>query len=234
MIWEIGPGIGNLTSEISGRKKENSRMTLFEFDHGFCRLLEKTICSPDKIRLVEGDFLKTFRENQNDSPDVICGNLPYSVGSVIIMDILKSSLKPDRMVFMLQKEVVKRITAEPGSSEYSAFSAHCRLHWEPKMLFAVNRGSFYPEPNVSSAVVLFLPGREKEFKWKNDYFMLVDDLFAARRKTIRNNLKNAKITAKYGSEKIEEALEKSSIDPGLRAERLNASDFRTITENLHN
>jgi 16S rRNA (adenine1518-N6/adenine1519-N6)-dimethyltransferase len=229
-IWEIGPGIGNLSSVIRQKMDESQHLRLFEYDYGFCRLLKQLYGSDDRISLVQGDFLKTFREEDQQGPDCICGNLPYNVGSVIIMDILKSSLQPARMVFMLQKEVARRIAAKTGDSAYSAFSLHCQLEWQTKILFAVPPGSFYPSPNVTSAVILFERKKSEALAFKSEYFRLVDDIFGSRRKTILNNLKKASIH--YSFEELKAAFEASGINCSLRAEKLTCQQLRIAVSYL--
>lgn len=230
-VWEIGPGIGSLTSVLLNEKKNEINMTLFELDYGFCKLLKETIITDNpKVVLQEGDFLQTLKEHLNDYPEVIVGNLPYNVGSVCIMEIIKSFMKPKRLVFMLQKEVVQRITAKPGSSSFSVFSLYSQLEWDVKQLFLVGPSSFYPRPDVTSAVVQF-DRKEEDFPNKADYFTLVDDLFRSRRKTIRNNLKKSKISMKFPEEKIMDAF--AGIDLGLRAEKLSVEVFKSIIIKLH-
>ncbi|MBN1649171.1 MAG: ribosomal RNA small subunit methyltransferase A [Spirochaetales bacterium] len=230
-IWEIGPGIGNLTSSLLERRNESQNIVLFEYDFGFCRLLEDTFSEEPNLRLVKGDFLETYPAETQTKPDCICGNLPYNVGSVIIMELLKSALNPERMVFMLQKEVASRITAGPGTAAYSAFSMHCQLEWDVRFRFSVAPGSFYPAPNVTSAVVVFTRKPGGPFPYRKSYFTLVDDLFSSRRKTIANNLKKSRL--EFSAAQLGEAFNKCGINCGLRAERLEPLQLKNVIKMLY-
>ncbi len=231
-VWEIGPGIGALTDILV---KSGYEVTAFEIDHGFCRILrEQAFADDSNFRLVEGDALKTWEAvyAQEGVPSRICGNLPYNVGSVCIAKLLEQQCLPQRMVFTLQKEVADRLCAKFGDKEWSAFTILAQVDYDVQLLFNINSGAFYPAPNVTSAVI----GMEKRpqsqvSKELRPIFMpMVKDLFAQRRKTVKNNLQSGKLGSMLGKEGVSTILERAGINPTERAERVDmASLLRMAT-----
>lgn len=221
-VWEIGPGLGAITSLMLAR---GAMLTCFEIDHGFAEILSGEAFGDEKnFSLVEGDALRTIPPRE-DVPDIICGNLPYNVGSQIIASIIEKGRLPERMVFTLQKEVVDRMTSRPGEKDYSSFSVLTQLDYVNRCAFQIGRRNFYPEPNVDSAVVVMqrkidspLSGQER-----SEFLSLVRVLFAQRRKTVRNNL-----ATRLGKDEISRVLEYSGIDGTSRAEALSFDELLAL------
>ena len=229
-VWEVGPGIGALTSHLLAT---GAKVTAFEIDRGFCKILKEQAFSDEKnFTLVEGDALKTWKKvwEEQGTPDIICANLPYNVGSILIASFIENRCLPPVMVYTLQTEVVRRICALPGDADYSGFSVLACADYENSLSLMLKPGNFWPAPNVDSAVVtmkkrgnsLLDPSIEKEF------FPLVRAVFSQRRKTVRNNLKALGKTP----DQIEKALEKAGISPDERAENLSASKLAELTSAL--
>ena len=219
-IFEIGPGLGAITSIML---EKGAYVKAFEIDHGFAEILRAEAFLDEKgFSLVEGDALKTlFKER--DTPDLIVGNLPYNVGSVLIGDIIERGLLPYRMVFTLQKEVVERMCALPGGKDYSSFSILSQLDYIPSYSFSIPRTAFYPQPNVDSALVV-MERKEKsaiENDERRDFFVLLRALFSQRRKTIKNNLSRI-IDDK---DRLSGVLLNAGIDEKERAENLTLEDI---------
>ncbi|MFA5851642.1 MAG: 16S rRNA (adenine(1518)-N(6)/adenine(1519)-N(6))-dimethyltransferase RsmA [Spirochaetales bacterium] len=200
-IWEIGPGIGAMTALLLER---GHRVTAFEIDHGFARVLRDLFGANPNFTLIEGDFLKTWRgerglagiagENGVASqaggmPDIIFGNLPYNVALVIIADLLENNWVPRKMVFTVQKEAARRIAAGPGTKDYAAFSVLCASVCRTKILYDIGASAFWPRPRVTSSVVTLEPrpvpiaGDDRA-----GFSRFVRSAFSSRRKTLRNNL----------------------------------------------
>ena len=216
-VWEIGPGIGSITSLLL---KRGVSLTAFEIDHGFCRILSgEAFGDESAFTLIEGDALKTLF-TQEERPDYICGNLPYNVGSEMIARLIEEGILPERMVFTLQKEVAERMVATPSSSSYSSFSILVNFDYKVTIPFLVGRTSFYPKPNVDSAVVLMerREGNRLENGKRKSFFSFVRLLFSSRRKTIRNNL-----SSRYEKSRIDDALLKAGLNGSERAETLSES-----------
>ena len=159
-VWEIGPGIGALTSILL---EHGNQVCTFEIDYGFVRILNRLFGSNPRFSIVEGDFLKTWSEAASKAlPDLIFGNLPYNAALGIIADLLENLSTPPRMVFTVQKEAARRIAAVPGSKDYSAFSVLCASVCTVKILYDIGASAFWPQPRIEKAfralcAALFLP-----------------------------------------------------------------------------
>ena len=218
-VFEIGPGLGAITSLMLER---GAKLKAFEIDHGFARILrEEAFKDEENFTLIEGDALKTLFV-EDEIPNLIVGNLPYNVGSVIIANIIEKNFLPDRMVFTLQKEVCQRMAAKEKSDDYSSFSILCQLDYDIKIAFTIPRTVFYPQPNVDSAVVVMTKKDNKEVEdgERESFFVLLRALFSQRRKTIKNNLK-----ALYSPSEIDLLLKKAEISEKERAENLGLVDI---------
>ena len=226
-VWEIGPGLGAITHLIL---QQGAHVTAFEIDHGFAEILrEEAFTDEPGFTLVEGDALKTLKA-EGKCPDLIVGNLPYNVGSVMIGDIIERGMLSRKMVFTLQKEVVERICASPSSKDYSSFSVLCQLDYVPSYAFTISRSSFYPQPNVDSAVVVMTKKEENllESEERSNFFMLLRSLFSQRRKTIKNNL--SRIIA--DKTELVAILERAGIDEKERAENLSLEDILRLYRSI--
>ncbi len=229
-VWEVGPGIGALTKCLVA---SGADVTAFEIDHGFCRILrEQAFVDVPNFTLVEGDVLKNWKEiwKKDGTPDIICANLPYNVGSVFIASLIENRCLPRMMVYTLQSEVVDRICAKEGSEDYSGFSILCSVDYENTNALRLGSGCFFPPPNVDSSVVV-MKKRENPLVPDEDalkFLELVRILFAQRRKTVKNNLK---ATGKSSGE-IDAALESSGIAQTERAERLSVQQILSLKRSL--
>lgn len=229
-VWEIGPGIGALTSGLLHR---SVKLVAFEIDRGFISILKGFFGDDPSFSLVEGDVLKTIVpcSRQQGIPDTVVGNLPYNIGSQCIATLIEQGIGPALMVFTLQKEVVMRITATAGSPQYSAFSVLCAIEYESNHLFDISRNSFYPVPDVTSAVVRM---RRREVplidaRQKAGFLKLVHALFLSRRKTAVNNLtRNAGVS----KSRAHEVFESCGFDTNIRAERLSVKELVRLYEQL--
>lgn len=227
-VWEIGPGLGALTSEML---KTGAQVTAFEIDHGFCRILrEQAFADCDNFRLVEGDALKNWKSEfqEHGCPDVICANLPYNVGSVLIASFIENRCLPSKMVFTLQSEVVQRICSSVGDDEYSGFSILTSIDYENKQALKIKSYCFWPVPNVDSAVVM-MTKRETplvENSYAPSFIKLSRLIFSQRRKTVKNNLKATGLS----SQSLDQALEDAGISPTERAEKLTTEQILNLAK----
>jgi 16S rRNA (adenine1518-N6/adenine1519-N6)-dimethyltransferase len=190
-VWEIGPGIGAMTAMAL---KAGLRVTAFEIDHGFSRLLSRIFGGEDSFKLVEGDFIDTWKAEleAGGAPDRVFGNLPYNAANAIVASLIEGGLIPPRMIFTVQKEAGLRMTAVPGTKDYSAFSVLCTSACRSKLAFDLSSKSFWPAPRVTSTVVRMEPRRDPvAADDRAGFSTFVRALFASRRKTLRNNLRAA-------------------------------------------
>jgi 16S rRNA (adenine1518-N6/adenine1519-N6)-dimethyltransferase len=227
-VWEIGPGLGAMTALILER---GALLTAFEIDYGFVRFLEGLFSGYDNFTIVKGDMLKTWR-TQTERPDRIFGNLPYNVAFDIIMDLLKYGCVPPRMVFTLQKEAARRMTARPGGKEYASFGAICSSVCDVRILFDIGAGAFWPQPRVTSSVIQLVPKKDPvPFDRRRDFFDFVRAAFSSRRKTMRNSLylwARASFPSldegEFGA-RLREGLKSMGFGVDIRAEALNPEEL---------
>ncbi|MDD2231600.1 MAG: 16S rRNA (adenine(1518)-N(6)/adenine(1519)-N(6))-dimethyltransferase RsmA [Sphaerochaetaceae bacterium] len=222
-IWEIGPGLGSLTSSLLDG---GASVTAFEIDHGFCRILrDQAFGDESRFVLIEGDFLKTWEAvlARNGVPDVLCSNLPYNVGSVCIARILESGCLPPLMVFTLQTEVAQRLAASSDSKDWSSLSMLVQADYDPEICFSLSGSCFYPPPNVSSSVIV-LRRRESLLPegLRPVFVKMIRMLFSKKRKTVKNNL------SAMGDASV--VLREAGIDPSLRPENLSINQVVSLCQ----
>ena len=230
-VWEVGPGLGSMTSRLLER---GVNLTVFEIDHGFARLLTQFFeeyANSGNFSLVEGDVLKTWPKfaKENDIPERFFGNLPYNVAATIIADTITKGFRFDKAVFTIQKEVGQRMNAKPGTEDYSSFSVLCQWAYDVKPVMDLAGGNFWPVPNVASRAVLMT--KKEDFpKCENPelFRKMVRQIFALRRKTLRNNLSRF-----VKAEICDEALKIAGIEPSIRAENLSVEDLLKLSDALN-
>ncbi len=229
-IWEIGPGLGAMTAELL---ELGHRLTVFEIDYGFCSLLRSFFGTIDKFTLVEGDFQKTWKGylQLHNAPGILVGNLPYNVGSVMIAQLIEQQLLSERMVFTLQKEVAQRAAAKPGTKIYAGFSIICTIDYEVRCAADLKPGSFYPRPDVDSTVAVFSKRAEPLVPQplRSLFLEITRDLFAMRRKTVKNNLLQGRCGKLAGPDGVEQMLKEAGISPSIRGEMLTIPQILEIT-----
>ncbi len=227
-FWEIGPGLGAMTSEILERGAD---LTVFEIDRGFISLISeffKPYAEKNKFRIIEGDVLKNWKkELEKEKPDRLFGNLPYNIAASIIADTIENHIRFDKCVFTVQKEVAQRMCAKAGSEDYSSFSVLCNWAYDIKPVLDLNGNNFWPKPNVDSRAVIMTPKENFPCCKEPEHFCkLQRALFSSRRKNVRNNLtgfiKN--------NDKALEYLKKAQIDPTLRAEVLSLEQILHLSD----
>jgi len=152
----------------------------------------------------------------------VVGNLPYNISTPLIFHLLETPEHIQDMHFMLQKEVVDRITASPGNKHYGRLSIMVQYHCQTEYLFHVGPGAFNPPPKVDSAVVRLIPWENKPFLSNHPEFLnqIVAQAFTKRRKTLRNAIKGL-ITG--------EEIERAGIDPKLRPENLSVENYVALS-----
>lgn len=214
-LVEIGPGQGALTLPLLD---EIRHMQVVELDRDLIDLLARRI-APERLTIHRGDALRfDFTALADQGPLRVVGNLPYNISTPLIFHLLAQAEALRDMTFMLQKEVVDRLTAAPGSKDYGRLSVMVQYHCQTDYLFFVPPGAFSPPPRVDSAVVRLTPYATPPCIADDPAWLskLVTQAFSQRRKTIQNSLRNRIDTA---------ALEPAGIDPKLRPDHLSVADY---------
>lgn len=229
-LIEIGPGMGALTIPLLAAGQP---LTVVEMDRDLIAALPRrtagvrhdesqlTIIEADALRF---DFSKLIGETQRLK---IVGNLPYNISTPLLFHLLQWGAHIEQMVFMLQKEVVERIVASPGSKTYGRLSVMMQYYCEPEFLFSVPPGAFNPPPQVTSAVFRLKPYQIKPIQAQDEkrFAQLVTTLFNHRRKTLRSVLKH---------DIAETTWENLGIDPQARPETLSRAQFVALADSLEN
>ncbi len=221
-LVEIGPGRGALTRGLLQRAGE---LDAIELDRDLLEPLRRQCASVGVLRLHSADAQKfDFRTLKTDERRLrLVGNLPYNISTPLLFHLIEQADAIEDMHFMLQKEVVDRMAAGPGSKTYGRLSVMLQVSCEVTPLFDIRPESFEPPPKVDSSVVRLRPLAEPlvSVAQMDGFGALVSTAFAQRRKTLRNNLKGL-----LDAEQIS-AL---GIDPGTRAETLSLDELIRLHE----
>lgn len=230
---EIGPGIGVLTKELAARA---GKVVAVELDERLPALLEESLGEIDNVRLVMGDAMKLdlcalAKREFGGRPFAVCANLPYYITSPLLMRLLEERLPAENITVMVQKEAAQRICAKPGTREAGAISLAVRYYAEPKLLFTVSPGSFFPPPKVTSAVIRMDIRKTPSVTPKevNTMFRLIRAAFSQRRKTAVNGIAAGLSLSK---EKVAAAFEAAGISPLQRPEQLTLENFSDLSDRL--
>lgn len=225
VIVEIGPGLGALSFPLL---KYVSELDVIEIDRDIVQRLQAK--NKQQLRIHNVDVLQfnfsTLQKSTNTNNKLrIIGNLPYNISTPVIFHLLNYREHIKDMHFMLQKEVVDRLTASLGNKNYGRLSIMVQYFCKTKYLFHVSPNAFSPPPKVDSAVLRITPWDNLPFKAKNPEFLskLVKEAFSKRRKTLRNALKNL-----LSSEQIKT----TGIDPNLRPEQIDIEGFVNLSNLL--
>lgn len=223
-VIEIGPGPGALTFPLLERLKQ---LDAIEIDRDVIAWWQQQPQAQGKLNLHDLDALKIDLSSlrQDERPLRVIGNLPYNISTPLIFRLLEQREHVQDMLFMLQKEVVDRITAAPNTKLYGRLSVMVQYFCETHYLLKIGPGAFSPPPKVDSAVVYLKPWRTPPAVAKDSEQLskLVAQAFSQRRKTLRNTLKGL-----LSSEQIESV----GINPGQRAETLSVTDFVNLSNLL--
>jgi 16S rRNA (adenine1518-N6/adenine1519-N6)-dimethyltransferase len=218
-IVEIGPGQGAITKELL---KAAGKLDAVELDRDLIHPLAAMCGELGQLRIFNADALKfDFCELSEGEPLRLVGNLPYNISTPILFHLLDQSHCIQDMHFMLQKEVVDRMAADPGSKTYGRLSVVLQTLCDVEPLFDIGPGAFRPAPKVDSSVVRLIPLDQPRFKI-NDlacFSATVAQAFSQRRKTLRNCLKGLLEASE---------IEALGIDPGIRSEQLFPEDFARL------
>lgn len=209
-VIEIGPGKGALTERLV---ESQCNLTLIEIDRDLVDTLKRKY---QGLSIVNEDVLKVdFSSFLGVEPKRIIGNLPYNISTPLLFKLSRVNEWIIDMHVMLQKEVAERIVSESSRKEYGRLSVSIQLLWEVTKLFDVSPTAFSPQPKVNSSFICLKP--KKKINFDRDLMnQLLTSAFSARRKTLKNALRN------YLNES---ELRSIDIDPGSRPENLIPEDF---------
>ncbi|MBU0704607.1 MAG: ribosomal RNA small subunit methyltransferase A [Chloroflexi bacterium] len=229
VVLEIGAGLGALTELLA---RDAGSVVAVELDERLIPVLQSTLADFENITLIQGDILALDPAaliNASNLQYKVVANLPYYITSAVLRHLLEASLKPQCIVITVQREVAERIVARPGQMSLLAVSV--QFYGRPRLLFRVKPGSFYPSPEVESAVVRvdLYPTPPMGVEDAGYFFRVVRAGFSQRRKQLRNTLASglgrspAEVVAK---------LERVGVDPRRRAQTLSLEEWVGVARAL--
>ena len=220
---EIGPGEGVLTGPLL---EKAGQLEAVELDRDLAAGLARRLGKPPGLTIHQADALKfDFAGLAAGGAIRVVGNLPYNISTPLIFHLLDQAESISDMVFMLQKEVVDRLVADPGSRQYGRLSvmAGCRCTMES--LFDVGPEAFHPPPKVDSAIIRMLPRSltDADRDVLPNLEKVVRQAFSLRRKTLRKSLSGLL---------TEDEIQAADIDPTRRPETLTLNQFKALAKSL--
>ncbi len=235
IVLEVGPGLGVLTAELA---KKAGRVIAIELDDKLADILGKSLASFSNISIINENVLgidpaALIDEQKSGFPAElqsslrykVVANLPYYITSPVLRHFLESTIKPQIMVVMVQKEVAEDIVARPG--KMSLLSVSVQLYGEPVIAGYVPAVCFYPAPEVDSAIlkIMLYPEPTVDISDTNSFFAIVRAGFTASRKQLVNSLAQGLRISKPESLSL---LEKANISPQRRAETLTLDEWANL------
>lgn len=247
LIIEIGPGTGELTEELLSY---GASVIVIEKDQRAIPILQKRFeneVTSRKLTIIEGDFLEmdvkevVLKDHAGKTFKIIA-NIPYYITGLIIRKSLELAIKPEKLIFLVQKEVAERIVKRDGKA--SILSQSIEAYGDAELLCVVSRGNFVPPPKVDSAVIVINNISDKKFKntgiSEEDFFGVIHAGFAHKRKKLAVNLIdavlsiNSEIPKDTVKEYIEDVFSKIGLDINTRAEEItNENWFQISSEIIH-
>jgi 16S rRNA (adenine1518-N6/adenine1519-N6)-dimethyltransferase len=234
VVLEIGAGLGALTIPVARIARE---VFAVEKDFKIIDILKTEILASNlsNVVIMEKNILnidiRSLAENVGQKM-VAMGNLPYNISSQILVQLIKSREALTRAVFMLQKELSQRITAQPGCKDYGRLSVMLGYCADIKKIADVKASVFFPKPKVDSEVLELKFKKRLEYPANDEdyFFSVIKAAFGNRRKILKNALAASELNIDTNA--AQNILERSGIDPVRRAETLTIEEFVKLSNNL--
>ncbi len=226
VVFEIGPGNGNLTLPII--EKKIKKIILIEKDEKFCKILKQKFLNYQNIEIYNQDILKFNLDSISSNNVIVFGNLPYNISTQILVNFLKVKKWPPfykKVIFMFQKEVADRIIAKCNTKAYGRITVLANFRFEIIKSFNVSKNCFFPKPSVDSKILVFKPKNNSSYKILNikNLEKITNIFFSNRRKMIN------KPFSKIFRDHITVA-KKLKIDLSIRPSELSCRDYYKLTE----
>lgn len=220
-VWEIGPGMGVLTMELAAREL---RVVAVELDPACVRAARSALRGAANVTLVEADARAVDPDTLGlPDPFLAAGNLPYNLTGALLSHLFEARRPPRRGVFLVQREVARRLAAPPGG--WSLATVAIRSLASVDVIADVPPSCFLPPPAVVSSIIRLDPARRMPEAERTEVLHLARAAFQLRRKTLRHGLARALGTAPYAATAI---LHACGVDPGRRPETLDLPEWREL------
>jgi len=228
-VLEIGPGLGSLTRHLAVHSKD---VVTIELDNHLIPVLQEVLIDHKNVNVIHADILKIDINQVIKEPNYyVIANIPYYITSAIIRRLMESDNKPLRTVLTIQMEVAQRIIAQPGKLNLLALSV--QVFGKPSIAARIPAGSFYPQPDVDSAVVRVdnYPEPVIPTELLPHFFKLAKAGFSQKRKTLKNSISGGMAITK---DECEQIFSSAGIDPQRRAQTLSLKDWGNLTHSYIN
>ena len=234
ILLEIGAGLGALTIPLARRAK---KVYAVDTDSQMIELLRTELIanSISNVVLIKENILEVNIEKLAKEAGcrlIVIGNLPYNISSQVLVQLIKSRSVVSRSIFMLQKELSRRIIAKPCCRDYGRLSVMLQYCADIKKIADIRAHQFFPKPKVDSEVLeikfktaIKCPAKDEVF-----FFKIIKAAFGQRRKTLRNALAGSELHLDTST--AQRVLESAGIDPSRRAETLTVSEFVELSKGL--
>ena len=239
-ILEIGTGLGVLTEALA---RSARRVVTVEKDPRLWPLLEERFESFSNVELMRADMMKVDHEKLFRSGiNKVAANLPYSMGSAILVNLIQSENPPEQMTVTLQKEVAERMTANPGCRNFGLMAIWSQSRYGVTIKKTISPTCFYPAPGVRSAIISLVRRRgeaDESAMSRRFFYALTKFAFARRRKQMGRIFRNARITTGETEYNIDarramEVFRSLKIDPGMRSEDLGVETWVRLAKEIMN
>ncbi len=224
-VLEIGPGLGILTRALA---EQAGQVVAVEIDPALVQVLQAELGGLPNVHIVQGNCLSLDPAMlMGGEPYKVVANLPYGITAAVLRHLLEASPSPRRMIVTVQREVAERIVAREGRMSILALSVH--FYGQPTLLFRLKPGSFYPAPEVESAVLRIEPHPSPPVppEAAPAFFHLVRAGFSQPRKQLRNSLAAG---LRLPPAQVADIMQGAGLPPTLRAERLCLSDWYRLLQ----
>jgi 16S rRNA (adenine1518-N6/adenine1519-N6)-dimethyltransferase len=229
IVLEVGPGLGSLTRLLAQHAQQ---VIAVELDLSLIPVLEEVLSQYDNVVLVHGDILKIDLDHLFTGSDPalsysVVANIPYYITSALIRHLLEAHQRPSRVVLTVQREVAERIIAVPNDMNLLAISV--QVYGEAKLAGNIPGGSFYPPPQVDSAIVRIDLYEKSLFSASvvENLFRLAKAGFSQKRKTLRNSISAG---LRYSPQEAANLLQSAGIQPNRRAETVSLEEWAKLAE----
>ena len=231
-VLEIGPGLGTLTFLIA---KQVKRIIAVEIDRGFTRYLQNEIekLGFRNVCIINKDFLRLKKNDLHllENPDKVISNFPYCIGIKALVKIVDEYKSVDRIIGTVQKELADRITAKPGTKNYSFVSVYLQYLSRVRVIEKnISPKNFFPSPEVTSSLIELQPVHETVPIEAGIFKKIVKASFSNRRKNIVNNLHTPEI--RIDQDVLKQIVSERFKNVKIRAEALSVRDFIELSGDL--
>ncbi|NIZ19048.1 16S rRNA (adenine(1518)-N(6)/adenine(1519)-N(6))-dimethyltransferase RsmA [Entomospira culicis] len=231
-LLEIGPGLGAMTYQAMTHQLAG--VTLFEIDPAYQKILREFFSRHPHFQVIDGDVLQTWQpfiaQNNKEISYKILGNLPYNISSAIIQLLAHTPFSI--AVLTVQKELAQRLMASPKSKNYSSLSVWSQCNFSIQHHVNLKAGSFYPQPNVDSAIISLTPRQPLQPQLLAILDHLLKSAFAHRRKILRHNWQNLLqgVMLALPQEEFDAILRDQNISYHMRAEEIDSETYLSIAK----